>query len=423
MCHPRHTAGVPDATVPRAPPTNDGPMGCATSTSGENGPTAPTGRAAHHRDGSGGRGVPISHIAWSFRRVMLFAAVVFVLSSETATAGRRRSGTSGPPRRPSPRRPPRRLLRRSLAASTAARCRGRRRHTSRSGSAQRRADGRIADRHRSQPDPQSARGDAPALRDQPTERQPTESQTIVPLVRPVVVLYGDSLAWEARNVFEQALADQPVEVVTRTFGGTAICDWHDEMTDDAATLRPGLVVIEFVGNNYTSCMQDHAGEPLTGAALVDRYAADAEAAIATFTSIEPRSCSPGLRSHGPATATLDLHSRAAQRRVRGVGSTSRRRPLRGCGRDGPRRRRVDRHAALPRVRAVPRRATPTRELRSPPYAPRTVCTSARRAPRRHAGSPATVRCGRAGRSVSGPRSAEPVLESLAATHRTPDSDA
>jgi hypothetical protein len=107
-----------------------------------------------------------------------------------------------------------------------------------------------------------------------------------PLTRPVVVLYGDSLAWEARDAFKGAFVDRPgVQVVARTFGGTAICDWLDQMADDVATLKPGLVVIEFIGNSFTPCMSDGAGGFLTGAALVERYSADLETVIATFSAI------------------------------------------------------------------------------------------------------------------------------------------
>ena len=107
-----------------------------------------------------------------------------------------------------------------------------------------------------------------------------------PLTRPVVVLYGDSLAWEARHAFKGAFADRPgVQVVERTFGGTAICDWFDEIAADATTLKPGLVVIEFIGNSFTPCMSDPAGQFLTGAAVVDRYAVDLESVIATFEAI------------------------------------------------------------------------------------------------------------------------------------------
>jgi len=107
-----------------------------------------------------------------------------------------------------------------------------------------------------------------------------------PLERPVVVLYGDSLAWEARHAFTSALAEySDVRVVVRTFGGTAICDWFGAMSDDAATLAPGMVVIEFSGNSFTPCMHDDAGRPLRSAAVVDRYARDVERAIALFAPI------------------------------------------------------------------------------------------------------------------------------------------
>jgi hypothetical protein len=107
-----------------------------------------------------------------------------------------------------------------------------------------------------------------------------------PLERPVVVLYGDSLAWEARHAFTNALGGYPdVRVVVRTLGGTAICDWFDAMTADAATLAPGMVVIEFGGNSFTPCMHDEGGRPLSGAAVVDRYARDVGRAIALFAPI------------------------------------------------------------------------------------------------------------------------------------------
>ncbi len=109
---------------------------------------------------------------------------------------------------------------------------------------------------------------------------------IGPLTRPAVVLYGDSLGWEARHAFADSFADRPdVEVYTRTFGGTAICDWLAAMADDAASLAPGIVVIEFSGNNFTPCMHGTDGVPVTGPAIAERYAVDASAVIATFAPI------------------------------------------------------------------------------------------------------------------------------------------
>lgn len=113
--------------------------------------------------------------------------------------------------------------------------------------------------------------------------EPPVGSAVGPLSRPVVVLYGDSLAWEAQGAFVASFADHPdVDVVTHTFGGTAICDWLGQMAADAARLRPGAVVVEFSGNNFTPCMQDASGAGLTGDAYAERYAADAATVIATF---------------------------------------------------------------------------------------------------------------------------------------------
>ncbi len=418
LCHHRHTTGVPRATVLRAPHTNDGRMGCPTITSGETDPNPATGQACNHRPGSRGSAFPVSGIAWSFCNLMLLAAVVIVFGSETqdgpsqvepltqATAqaiSPTASPTISPTASPtiSPTAPPTASsgVDRTTTSWSAPEHRPVRFTTAVSVTGDQGAEG------------ESRRHPAPGNTARSASRQRTETETetetekIVPLVRPVVMLYGDSLAWEARQVFENALADQPVEVVTRTFGGTAICDWHDEMTEDAATLRPGLVVIEFVGNNYTSCMQDPAGDALVGAALVDRYTADAETAIATFASIDAQVVLAGAPIARPATATLDLHHAPLNVVYEELGSTSRRRPLRGRRRIDTRRRR----SGPPRCHASGLEPCAGRERRlgrrdQRRFVLRTGCTSARRAPRRTAGSPAIARCGRAGHSGTGQRS-------------------
>ncbi|MDX2381450.1 MAG: hypothetical protein QNM02_17025 [Acidimicrobiia bacterium] len=145
-----------------------------------------------------------------------------------------------------------------------------------------------------------------------------------PLERPVVVMYGDSLAWEARHAFTDALAGRPdVEVVVRTFGGTAICDWFDDMTHDAAALAPGMIVLEFSGNSFTPCMHDSSGHPLAGGAIVDRYAADVERVIAMFSEIGTRIVLAGapvsLAEAGLVTPSASgmnpLYRRAAQAHI------------------------------------------------------------------------------------------------------------
>lgn len=107
------------------------------------------------------------------------------------------------------------------------------------------------------------------------------SESVGPITRAMIVLYGDSLAWEAREVFAMALAER-ADVVERTFGGTAICDWLETMAADALSARPGAVVVEFSGNNFTPCMLDADGAALRDGELVDRYRADAESVIAMF---------------------------------------------------------------------------------------------------------------------------------------------
>jgi hypothetical protein len=105
-----------------------------------------------------------------------------------------------------------------------------------------------------------------------------------PLAARRVVLYGDSLAWQSRDFFTAALAGAGItQVVTRTFGGTAICDWFSQMRADAASLRPDVVVVEFSGNALTPCMRALDGSPLSGAAYFGKYAADAAAVLGIFT--------------------------------------------------------------------------------------------------------------------------------------------
>lgn len=129
--------------------------------------------------------------------------------------------------------------------------------------------------------------------------------TIGPLTRPVVVLYGDSLAWESRHAFTESFTDRPdVEVHTRTFGGTAICDWLDEMADDATSLAPGIVVVEFSGNSLTPCMHDASGVPVTGPAITERYAVDAASVISTFAPIGTHVVFAGAPVSGPTSAAV-----------------------------------------------------------------------------------------------------------------------
>lgn len=100
---------------------------------------------------------------------------------------------------------------------------------------------------------------------------------------PKVVLYGDSLAWQSQGHFKAALVGAGItQVTTRTFGGTAICDWLTQMRADARSIRPEAVVVEFSGNDLTPCMKSADGRALSGTAYFKKYADDASTVLGIF---------------------------------------------------------------------------------------------------------------------------------------------
>jgi hypothetical protein len=136
----------------------------------------------------------------------------------------------------------------------------------------------------------------------------TTAAASAPLANPVVILYGDSLAWEAEDAFVGAFAGKSgVQALTRTYGGTAICDWFDAMRRDAATLAPGAVVLEFSGNALTPCMEDAEGHGLTGNAYWEHYRADAQTAISVFAPAHSRVYLAGAPISRVQEATGDFH--------------------------------------------------------------------------------------------------------------------
>jgi len=94
---------------------------------------------------------------------------------------------------------------------------------------------------------------------------------------PVIVVYGDSLTDESQLQIESSMtAAQPdARVVVRAHRGTAICDWFDSMRHDAA-LHADLVVLEFAGNVFTTCMVDRADSKRE---LIASYREDAARAV------------------------------------------------------------------------------------------------------------------------------------------------
>jgi hypothetical protein len=65
-----------------------------------------------------------------------------------------------------------------------------------------------------------------------------------------VLVYGDSLIEQASPYLRST--DQ-----VRAFGGTALCDWVDKMARAATVEQPSVMVVEFVGNDLTPCMQGY----------------------------------------------------------------------------------------------------------------------------------------------------------------------
>lgn len=106
----------------------------------------------------------------------------------------------------------------------------------------------------------------------------------VPFSARRVVLYGDSLGWEAQSSFHFTLGSAGfTQVTTRTFGGTAICDWLAQMRADETALHPDAVVVEFSGNAIGRCMWGLDGSPLSTSAYFAKYQHDARAVLDIFT--------------------------------------------------------------------------------------------------------------------------------------------
>lgn len=98
----------------------------------------------------------------------------------------------------------------------------------------------------------------------------------------LVILYGDSLSVEASGAFLDEMArTTTAEVITRVVPGHSPCDALPTMRDDLA-LEPTVVVIQYVGNNASPCVQGPDGAGLSGPALVERFDADVRAATEMF---------------------------------------------------------------------------------------------------------------------------------------------
>ena len=101
-----------------------------------------------------------------------------------------------------------------------------------------------------------------------------------------VDLFGDSLAYQAEPYFNWLVqADARAKVTDFALGGTAVCDWLPEMRRVARTGHPQIVVMEFAGNTFTSCMGGCRPET---ASAVNRYCSDVSTALGLFLAIGTR---------------------------------------------------------------------------------------------------------------------------------------
>lgn len=99
---------------------------------------------------------------------------------------------------------------------------------------------------------------------------------------PLVLFYGNSQGFESSTYLSALVTlTTGAKVSTRAAGGTNVCDWFHTMSDDA-TLNPAAVVIQFGKNNFTRCMDDRAGRPVTGVRLDEKVYSDIKTAMGMF---------------------------------------------------------------------------------------------------------------------------------------------
>jgi hypothetical protein len=104
-----------------------------------------------------------------------------------------------------------------------------------------------------------------------------------------VEYWGDSIGTQAGPYFNYFIGASGKAVGrTHTFPGTSLCDWIPDISNELnpanpTGFHPQAAVIEFSDFAYTPCMRGSNGAPLSGQALLNKYATDSSQAIAAFT--------------------------------------------------------------------------------------------------------------------------------------------
>jgi hypothetical protein len=100
-----------------------------------------------------------------------------------------------------------------------------------------------------------------------------------------IEVFGDSLAYQSAPYLNYFFGySGKVATKNQIFAATAICDWLPTIgreldTRNGAGFHPNAIVMIFSGVALYPCMKDAHGTPLSGQALIDKYAGDARIAI------------------------------------------------------------------------------------------------------------------------------------------------
>lgn len=98
-------------------------------------------------------------------------------------------------------------------------------------------------------------------------------------------MWGDSIGMQSAPYVNYFLGLSGKAVGrNHTFPGTAMCDWFSDIRSELnpanrSGFHPQAIVMVFRGVGYTACVRDRNGVPLTGQALINKYAADAATII------------------------------------------------------------------------------------------------------------------------------------------------
>jgi hypothetical protein len=131
-----------------------------------------------------------------------------------------------------------------------------------------------------------------------------------------VAVFGDSLVLQSWAYLQRIARDRNQPFTGGAYGGTALCDWSTGIDTALHRDRPAAMVLAFAGNNLTPCTRTPGGDRRFGAALVQRYRADVERAVA-----EAERVGTTVYLVGPAAmrdARWNDHARRLRRMLRAV---------------------------------------------------------------------------------------------------------